>query len=157
MAGYCTGVLIMLSNLCDKTFTLINQIPQSQTNKKKIAWHKHTLTKCDVVGGVYDRSQHTLIKTSGEYTAYIKDWERYIPAQQYYNMSDCSDKFTIAKGDLIIFSDIPEDAPSDGDSFDLLVDKYSGNCMTVSDFELYINYRSDGKPWKTNHIEVIKR
>ena len=149
-------MLTMLSNLCGKTFTIINQIPESDNRRKKVAWRMRKIKNCGKVGGVYDRSSGTMVKTSGEYTVYIKEPESYVSPAEYY-ASDNTDKFTLGKGDFIIFDDVDDAVPKNGDEYDALIDKYSDNGMTVSDFEIYINHKPDGTPWKTNHIEVIKR
>lgn len=152
----------MLSNLYNQTFTIINQIPESQTKHKKVAWTKHILKRCDKVGGIYDKSQNAMVLTSGEYTVYIKDWQDYVMASWngcgfYGNEEKRQNHFTLAKGDLIIFDEILDSVPTSGDEYDALIEKYADNSMTVADFEVFINYRADGTPWDINHIEVMKK
>lgn len=159
----CIGGLIMLSNLYNQTYTIINQIPTSQKNAKKRLWVKRYLKHCDKIGGVYDKTSGVLFLSDEAFTVYIKDWEHYRPAVWtnggYYTLPDNtkSEYFTAARGDLIIFDKINDPAPVNGEEFDALIDKYKGMGGTLSDVMDYINYKNDGTPWRTNHIELIKR
>jgi hypothetical protein len=49
-----------LSDLFSETFTIINQIPTSQTIATKIAWKKHTIKTCDRRDGIFDKSTNTM-------------------------------------------------------------------------------------------------
>ena len=113
-----------LSNLYDKTFTIINQIPTSQTVATKIAWVKHTISGCEVVSGIYDKSEKTL------YTANV--------------------------GDLVIFREIEDPAPTTLKEFNDLRTKYANEGGILTTVEAFINYHNDRTPWRTNHIELIR-
>lgn len=157
------GELAMLSNLYNQTFTIINQIPTSQTNGKKCKWVKHTLRQCDKVCGIYDKTSGAMFLSDTTYTVYTRSWQNYRPPTWidggYYTLSDNvkQDYFTAAGGDLVIFSNINDPVPTDGEEYDALIEKYAKMGGTVSDVEEYINYKPDGAPWRTNHIEIIKR
>ena len=152
----------VLSNLKNETFTIINQIPQSAAVSTKTAWKKVTLRRCSKTGGIYDRTSGTMVYKANTFTAYIYDWEQYKSPDWlnggYYALAD-KDKgnyFTVNIGDLIVFADIPDTVPTTLQEFQALVTKYKDNGGTVSSAQAYINYNSDGTPWKTNHIEAIK-
>ena len=151
-----------LSNLQNSTFTIINQIPQSISSAKKRAWFKHTLRKCGKQNGIYDRTGGTMLYKTNTFTAYIGDWERYMPPSWlntgYYTLPD-KDKanyFTVNVGDLIVFDDIDDSVPTTLQEFQALVAKYGDNGGTVTGFQEYINYKPNGEPWRTNHIEAVK-
>ena len=150
----------MLSDLHNETFTIINQIPKSADTAAKVAWKKHTLKKCGKQTGIYDRTSGTMVYKANTFTAYIFDWESYKPANWsdggYYTLADKDDYFTVNIGDLIVFADITDPVPTTLQEFQTLVTKYKDNGGTVSSAQTYINYNSDGTPWKTNHIEAIK-
>lgn len=153
---------IGLSNLYKDIFTIINQIPESQTISTKIAWKKHALAHCGKRDGLYDKSSGQMIYKASTWTAYVYDWQRYKnplwTSGGYYALSD-SEKdnfFTVDAGDLLIFADIPEAAPKSIAEFNALRDKYKTCGGIVTGCEAYINYKPNGKPWKTNHIEVIR-
>ena len=57
-----------LSNLYDKTFTIINQIPSSQTVATKIAWVKHTVEHCDKADGIFDKSTGNMVYKANTFT-----------------------------------------------------------------------------------------
>lgn len=145
----------MLSNLYDKTFTIINQIPESPKSKRKVGWKMFKLTGCDVVGAKYDRSQGTIGLESGAHNVYIKNWQDYCPSADFYETLPAG-KYTLARGDLIIFEDIDIAAPTSVEEYDSLIEKYVDTSLTVSDFEVFVNYKRNGMPWRTNHIEVMK-
>lgn len=153
----------MLSNLYNQTYTIINQIPTSAENAKKCAWVKHILKGCDRIGGIYDKTQGVMTLSSETFTVYCKEWQTYKPPAWldggYYALTDVekAEYFTVAKGDLIIFGEVDDPAPADGDGYDALIEKYSLNGGTVNDVQVFVNYKADGTPWQTNHIEIIKR
>lgn len=150
----------MYSNLKNKTFTIINQIPQSAAVATKKAWKKSTVKDCGMINGIIDRTTGTMIYKANTFTAFIGDWKKYRAPDWldggYYALSDKDKYFTVNVGDLIVFSDIPDLAPTTIQEFQALVTKYKDNGGTVSSAQAYINYKSDGTPWKTNHIEAIK-
>ena len=139
----------MLSNLCDKTFTLINQIPSDGAVK----YAKHTLRNCGKREGLYDKSSGQMFYKSGTWTTYITDWEKYKSPDKYGGENSC---YTVNIGDLLIFADISEGAPTDFKGFNALRDKYKNCGGVVTGVEVYINYKPDGTPWETNHVEVIR-
>lgn len=153
----------MLSNLYNQTYTIINQIPTAPKNNKKRMWVKRYLHQCDRIGGIYDKTTGVLFRSNETFTVYIRDWEIYRPAiwtsGGYYALGDDMkpEYFTAARGDLVVFAEIDDPAPADGEEYDALIDKYKGMGGTVSDVLEYINYHADGTPWRTNHIEAVKR
>ena len=152
----------MLSNLNHETFTIINQVPQSQSVATKVKWCKATLKDCDKRDGLYDKSSGTMVYKANSFTAYINSWENYkAPTwleNGFYSMADVDkvDYFTANVGDLIIFADIPDVAPTTTAEFTALTQKYRDIGGIISGVNVYINYKPDGTPWKTNHIELIK-
>ena len=148
----------MLSNLYDKTFTIINQIPTSETVATKIAWRKNVLNGCDKVGRILDQSSGNMVYKANAFTAYIKDWERYLPPtfSGYYGSYQTNNGFTVAVGDLIIFREIEDPAPTSVQEFNALRTKYVNEGGILTGAEADINYKPDGTPWDTNHIEAIK-
>lgn len=152
----------MLSNLKHETFTIINQIPQSASISTKVRWRKSTLHRCDKTDGIYDKTTDTIVRKANTFTAYISEWERFRPANWigdgYYAMAD-ADKdgfYTANVGDLIIFADIPDVEPVSAAEFSALVQKYKDLGGIISGVNAYINYKPNGEPWKTNHIELVK-
>ena len=151
-----------LTSLRNNTFTLINQIPQSANEPRKIAWIKHTLPDCGKIDGLYDKSNNQMYYKSNTWTAYINCWETYKPPHWinggYYSLSkaDKANAYTVGIGDLLIFADIPDDVPKTIAEFNALRDKYKDCGGVVTGCEVYVKYKPDGSPWKTNHIEVIK-
>lgn len=152
----------MLSNLNHETFTIINQIPQAPNIATKIAWKKYTLKNSDKKDGLYDKSSGTMIYKANSFTAYLKDWEHYKPPMWlnggYYATKDVdkSNFYTANIGDLIVFADIPDPTPITTAEFTALTQKYKDIGGLISGVNVYINYKQDGTPWKTNHIELIK-
>ena len=151
-----------LSNLKDKTFTIINRIPTSASNAQIVGYKKYILYGCDVQNGFFDKSTGTMMYKANTWTAWLSDWKAFKEASWlnggYYALAD-KDKgnyFTVNIGDLIVCEDIPDLAPTTIQEFQALVTKYKDNGGTVSSAQAYINYKSDGTPWKTNHIEAIK-
>lgn len=156
----------MMSNLFSETFTIINQVPISQTNpdKSKVKYKKHYIHKCDRRDGIFDRSTGTMAYKANAWTVWCKDWEKYKPpiwtSDGYYALSDFEkdDYWTANVGDLVIFeklSDV-EPAPETVQEFQALVNKYRENGGQITQAQSYINYRPNGTPWDTNHIEMIK-
>ena len=159
---FYTGGVAMLSNLNHETFTIINQIPQAPNIATKIAWKKHTLVSCDKRDGLYDKSSGTMVYKANSFTAYIKDWQSYKQPNWlkngFYSLTDVDKNgyYTANVGDLIIFADIPDIAPTTIAEFAGLTQKYKDIGGIISGVNVYINYKPDGTPWKTNHIELIK-
>lgn len=151
-----------LSNLKNEVFTIINQIPECQDTATKKEWQKTTLFHCGKKDGLYDKSTGTMIYKANTWTAFIYDWTKYKPPLWldggFYSLSadEKSLHFTVNAGDLLIFSDIPDAVPSTLQEFNALRDKYKYNGGIITGQEVYINFRPDGKPWQTNHIEIIK-
>lgn len=153
---------MILSNLSHETFTIINQIPQAPNIATKIKWKKYTLKGCDKKDGLYDKSSGTMVYKTNSFTAYIYDWLHYKKPNWledgYYAMADI-DKgnfYTANVGDLIIFADIPDEVPETISEFTALTQKYKDIGGIISGVNVFINYKPDGTPWKTNHIELIK-
>lgn len=150
-----------LSNLTDKTFTIISQIPTSTTVSTKIAWVKRVIKGCDKTDGIYDKSTGTMVYKANSFTAYLSDWQNYrepnFSDNGYYSLYGTDDKlYTATAGDLIIFGEIDDPAPNNAQEFNNLRNKYANNGGILTGAEAFINYRGDGKPWRTNHIELIK-
>ena len=151
----------MLSNLYDKTFTVINQIPSSKEDPTKKAWKKNVLTDCDAVGGIYDKTSGGIVYKINTFTVYCCCWKNYreplFGSDGYYTLYEGDEKlYTAAVGDLIIFSAIDDAEPKSIAEFNALRDKYKNNGGIITACEAYINYSPDGMPWNTNHIEIIK-
>ena len=96
------------------------------------------------------------------FTVYIKDWEQYKPPHWlengFYALADVDKKglYTANVGDLIIFADIPDVAPTTTTEFTALTQKYKDIGGLISGVNVCINYKPDGSAWKSNHIELIK-
>ena len=151
----------MLSNLYDQTFTMINQIPASQDNPAKTAWTKRLLAGCDKVDGIYDKSSGGIVFKSSAFTVYCKDWEKYraplFTADGYYSLYRSDETlYTANIGDLILFAAVDDPAPASVAEFNALRDKYRNCGGVITACECYINYKPDGTPWRTNHIEIVK-
>ncbi len=151
-----------LSNLNGKVFTIINQIPTSASVAAKTGWKKYRLTDCGKRDGLYDKSSGTMAYKANTWTAYINDWQQYkTPTwldDGYYALpeNEKSNYFTANVGDLLIFADITDDAPTTLQEFNALRDKYKDMGGIIAGQEVYINYKPNGTPCKTNHIECIK-
>lgn len=151
-----------LSDIDNDVFTIINQIPQSQNVATKRAWAKRTLYGCGKRDGLFDKSSGTMIYKANAFTAYITDWEHYRAPKWlddgYYAIADADkhDYYTANVGDLIIFADIPDEAPTTVAEFTVLTQKYKDIGGIISGVNVYVNKKPDGTPWKTNHIELIK-
>ena len=151
-----------LSNLNGKVFTIINQIPTSATVSTKIAWKKYQLTNCGKRDGLYDKSSGTMAYKANTWTAYIGNWQEYKPPAWldggYYALSDTdkAEYYTANVGDLIIFADVADTTPTTLQEFNALRDKYKDIGGVITGQEVYINYKPNGTPWGTNHIELIK-
>lgn len=150
-----------LSNLFDKTFTVINQIPTSQTVATKIAWVKHTISGCDVVSGIYDKSTGNMVYKANTFTAFLKDWKNFHEPNFFENgyytiyMID-KNAYTADVGDLVIFREIEDPVPTTPKEFNDLRTKYSKEGGVITEKTAFINYHNDGEPWRTNHIELIR-
>lgn len=150
-----------LSNLFDKTFTVINQIPSSATVATKIAWVKHTIKGCDVVNGIYDKSTGNMVYKANTFTAYLKGWQNYrepnFSANGYYSIYKTEKGlYTANAGDLVVFREIDDPAPTTLQEFNALRTKYANEGGILTTVEAFINYHNDRTPWNTNHIELIK-
>lgn len=150
-----------LSNLYDKTFTVINQIPTSQTVATKIAWVKHTISGCDKADGIYDKSTGNMVYKANTFTAYLKNWQNYrepnFSEQGYYSLYRTEKMlYTANVGDLVIFREINDPAPTTLKEFNALRTKYANEGGILTTVEAFINYHNDKTPWRTNHIELIK-
>ena len=64
--------------------------------------------------------------------------------------------YTVNIGDLIIFTDISDDAPSSLQEFNALREKYKDSGGVVTGCEVYIRFEPDGTPWNTNQIEIVR-
>lgn len=152
----------MLSVLNNEVFTIINQIPQSPTVPTKIKWKKNKLGLCDKKDGLYDKSSGTMIYKANAFTVFTKDWERYRAPHWldngFYSLADVDKNglYTANVGDLIIFADIPDEAPTTTAEFTALTQKYKDIGGVISGVNVCINYKPNGDPWKTNHIELVK-
>ena len=150
------------SNLNGQVFTIINQIPTSATVATKIAWKKYRLDKCGKDDGLSDKSSSTTAYTANTWTAFIYNWQQYKPPTWlgggYYALADeeKANYFTANVGDLVIFSDVFDDAPTTLQEFNALRDKYKDMGGIVTRQEAYINYKPNGTPWPKNHIELVK-
>lgn len=157
-----TGQLSSLSNLSCETFTIINRIPKSADTAEIIGYKKHTLLNCGKRDGLYDKTSGQMIYKANTWTAYVHSWQNYKKplwiSGGYYALSDAEKDnfFTVDVGDLLIFADISEAVPNSIAEFNALRDKYKNCGGIVTGCEVYINYKPNGKPWKTNHIELIK-
>ena len=151
-----------LSNLNNECFTLINQIPASETVMTKTAWRKHRLSKCAKKDGLYDRSSGGMIFKANTWTAFLYNWQYYKKPlwnnDGYYTLSESEQEeyFTVNVGDLLIFADIPDKVPESLQEFNALRDKYKEQGGIITGTEVYISFKNNGVPWETNHIEVIK-
>ena len=151
-----------LSNLAGEIFTIINQIPESSHVSTRKQWIKNKLVNCGKRDGIYDQSSGTMAYKANTWTAYIYDWQNYRPPhwleKGYYSLAEEEKTgfFTVAVGDLIVFADIPDDVPTNISEFNALKKKYESMGGIITGQEVYINYKPDGKPWRTNHIEAIK-
>jgi hypothetical protein len=152
----------VLSDLSHETFTIINQIPQAPNVATKIKWKKYTLHGCDKKDGLFDKSSGTMIYKANSFTAYLTEWRAYKPPHWldggFYSIADVdkANFYTANVGDLIVFADILDDAPTNTAEFTALTQKYKDIGGLISGVNVYINFKPDGTPWKTNHIELIK-
>ena len=150
-----------MSRLKNKTFTIINRIPTSPENAQIAAYEKYLLKGCDFRLGFFDKSAEAIVYKSNTWTAWLDDWQHYksptwLDGGYYALTADEKNGFyTANNGDLLIFADISDDAPRNTSEFQALVSKYKDLGGLISSAEAYINYNSK-KPWKTNHIELIK-
>ena len=155
------GVCMSLTKLKDKVFTIINRIPTSANNAQITAYRKHILAGCDVQTGFFDKSTGTMVYKANTWTAWTDDWGNYktpswLDGGYYALASDKKDGyFTANNGDLLIFDNIPDLAPTTTQEFQALVTKYKDLGGLITAANIYINFKDDN-PWKTNHIELIK-
>lgn len=152
----------MLSILSNETFTIINQIPQAPNIATKSRWKKNVLRNCDKKDGLLDKSSGTMVYKANTFTVFLTEWQNYkAPTwfeNGYYSMADVDKNgyYTANVGDLIIFADIPDETPTTTAEFTALTQKYKDIGGLISGVNVYINYKPDGTPWKTNHIELVK-
>lgn len=149
----------MLSDLFDKTVTVINAIPK--TEETPAAWTKTVLSDCAVSGGIFDRSSGTMVYAANTFTVYARAWRKYrVPSFSdggYYSVYPTEkDAFTANAGDLVILCAIDEDAPQTAKEFNDLRTKYAREGGILSSAEAFIRFKPDGTPWETNHIEMIR-
>lgn len=151
-----------LSNLNVGTFTIINQIPTSPTNPTKRTWKKYVLTGCAKKAGIYDKSKEAMVYDANAFTVFCNNWQSYkeplFTDGGYYALpeSEMDNFFTIKPKDLIIFAEIADSAPTTTAEFMALKSKYADCGGEITGAEVYIQYRSNGTPWRTNHIEILK-
>ena len=151
-----------LSNLNHETFTIINQIPKSPSVATKVAWKKYKLIGCDKREGLFDKSSGTMMYKANSFTVFVNDWQNFKPPHWlndgFYAMSDIDKEgfYTANVGDLIIFADIPDISPTTTAEFTALTQKYKDMGGIISGVNVYINYKPNGEPWATNHIELVK-
>lgn len=137
------------------------QIPTSASIATKSKWIKYTLKGCDKTDGVYDKTSDTIVNKATSWTVYVKDWQSWRAPSWvgggYYAQTalEKQNTYTIAVGDLIVFDDVDDVAPSSVAEFNALVNKYKNNGGTVTSSEAFINYKGS-TPWKTNHIEAVR-
>ena len=137
------------------------QIPTSASISTKAKWIKYTLKGCDKTDVVYDKTSDTIVNKATSWTVYIKDWQSWRPpswvGNGYYALTalDKQGAYTISVGDLIVFDDVDDVAPSSVAEFNALVNKYKNNGGAVTSSEAFINYNGS-TPWKTNHIEAVR-
>lgn len=150
-----------LSPLNNLTFTLINQIPTSDTVATKIAWTKHVMQGCGKSSGIYDKSAGNMLYKANGFTAYLTEWRNYrepnFSKKGYYSVYDTEKElYTANVGDLLIFREIEESAPTSVREFNNLRAKYTSEGGVITGAEAFIEFKANGKPWRTNHIELIK-
>lgn len=151
-----------LTDLFSEAFTIINQVPTSQSNSAIREWKKHVIRQCDKRDGIFDRATGTMAYKANSWTVSCKDWQTYRKPLWvdggYYALTEYDkDRYWTANvGDLIIFADVDDVAPTTTQEFVALRTKYQNNGGTISSAQDYINYKPNGKAWKTNHIEMVK-
>ena len=151
-----------LSNLKDKTFTVINRIPTAAGSAQIEKWIKNTLRGCDRLDGIYDRTNGTMVRAADTWTAWLGDWQSFKSPDWlddgYYTLTDDEKArfYTANVGDLLIFNEIPDSAPTDERGFRALIDKYKSMGGIITGVKAYINYKPNGAPWHTNHIELTR-
>lgn len=150
----------MMTDFFTDTYTIINQVPVSADTATKNVFIKNKISHCCRRSGIYDKSSETIIFKRDSWTVRSKDWKRFrqptFENGGYYSLNDKSGCFTANSGDLLIFAEINDPAPESIAEFKALADKYKGMGGVITGTEVFINYRSDGKPWETNHIKFIR-
>lgn len=151
-----------LSDFNNQVFTLINRVPRDTETSATGSYIKHVLKNCGKKSGIYDRASGTMAYSANSWTAYLYDWKAYKPANWldggYYQMSaeEKANYFTVAVGDLLIFADIQDEKPATLNEFNAIKERYKDIGGIISSFEVYIQYKPNGEPWNTNHIEAVK-
>ena len=101
-----------------------------------------------------------MIYRANSWTAWIGDWQHYREPDWldggYYTLTDKTLYYTANAGDLLIFSDIPDAVPASEQEFQALVTKHKNAGGILSSVQAFINYKQNGTPWRTNHIEIVK-
>lgn len=151
----------MLSNLYNSVCTIINQVPTSANNSAKKAWVKHIIPNCGYVGGVYDKSKSNMVYRPNTFTVYVKDLQNYrkpsFKSDGYYSLYETSKElYTANVGDLVIPFEVDDKEPTTMQEFNALRTKYQGNGGILTAVLCYCNETADGKPWRINHLELIK-
>lgn len=150
-----------LSRFNDKIFTIINRIPKSADNAQVAEWVKNTLKQCDKQSGISGgKTDQTVIFKANSWTVWLADWQRYKEPNWsedgYYTLSNRNGYYTVCPGDLLIFADIPDNAPTNEQQFQKLAAKYKNMGGVITSAQAYINFKANGEPWRTNHIEAVK-
>ena len=149
-----------LSRLKNKTFTIINCIPTSESNPQIAEWRKYTLKNCGMQSGIYDKSAESMVYKANTWTAWLDDWQHYKSPtwldSGYYALPDKSKYYTANIGDLLIFEDIPDETPRNTHEFKSMAEKYKNMGGIFTAAQAFVNYRPNGTPWRTNHIEIVK-
>ena len=102
-----------------------------------------------------------MVYKANTFTAYLKDWQNYrepnFSEQGYYSIYQTEKTlYTANVGDLVIFREIDDPAPTTLKEFNDLRTKYANEGGILTTVEAFINYKNDRTPWRTNHIELIK-
>lgn len=149
-----------LSDLSGNTFTLINQVPQSAGDPSVRIWVKRRIKGCQKRDGLYaGANDHTVFDKSA-FTVFCNSWQSYRPPLftdgGFYALSDTAKEpfFTVNPRDFIIFADVADNAPQSNAEFAALKKKYAGMGGVITGAEVYVQYKPNGTPWRTNHIEM---
>lgn len=151
-----------LTEFNGETYTIINRIPKSAGTAETARFQKYTLNHCGRQGGIYDRTSGQMFYKANTWTVYLCDWQTFRPPNWmdggYYALSESEQEkyFTANVGDLLIFADVSDAAPASISEFSALAAKYKDCGGMITGTEVYIRYKPNGTPWKTNHIEVVK-
>lgn len=153
---------LTLTDLFAETFTIINQIPTSATNPAKIVWKVSKIKRCSRHNGIYDQSAGGMGYKADAWTVRCKEWQSYRPPMWtengYYTIPDDEKSafYTASVGDLVVFADISDPAPTSVAEFNALVQKYRNNGGVLTAAESYVHHDAAGIPWETNHIKMVR-